>query len=84
MRAVGEACRAAFRKMDFKAMADAVPDELVDEIAIACTPDEAVDRLAQWEDLTEDPLLYPPSVGVRPERGQANAAAIFDLFGRGS
>lgn len=81
MRSVGEACQAAFRKMDFKAMAEAVPDELVDEIAIACTPDEAADRLAQWKGLTEDPLLYPPSVGVAPERMEANTAAIFDLFG---
>ena len=35
LRAVGEACRAAFRKMDFRALVDAVPDSLVDEIAIA-------------------------------------------------
>ena len=83
MRAVGEACQAAFRKMDFKAMAEAVPDELVDEIAIACTPDEAQDRLTQWRDLTEEALLYPPSVGVPPERMEANTAAIFDLFGTG-
>ena len=83
MRAVGEACQAAFRKMDFKAMAEAVPDELVDEIAIACTPDEARDRLTQWRDLTEEALLYPPSVGVPPERMEVNTAAIFDLFGTG-
>ncbi len=82
MRAVGKACQAAFRKMDLKAMADAVPDELVDEIAIACTPDEALDRLAQWKGLTEDPLLYPPSVGVSPEHASANADAIFDIFGQ--
>ena len=66
LRHVGEACRAALRKFDTKAMAEAIPDSLVDEIAIACTPDEALDRLAQWRGLTEDPLFYPPSVGVRP------------------
>jgi probable F420-dependent oxidoreductase len=81
MREVGQACQAAFRKMDFKAMAEAVPDELVDEIAIACTPDEAKDRLAQWQDLTEDPLIYPPSIGVSPEHMRANHDAIFDVFG---
>ena len=81
MREVGKACQAAFRKMDFKAMAEAVPDELVDEIAIACTPDEARDRLAQWEGLTEDPLIYPPSIGVSPERMKSNGDAIFDIFG---
>ena len=80
-RAVGEACRAAFRKMDFAALADAVPDELVDEIAIACTPDEAQDRLAQWRGIADEALFYPPSVGVRPHRLRANMEAILDRFG---
>jgi len=80
-RSVGEACRAAFRKMDFRAMTEAVPDALVDEIAVACTPDEARDRLAQWGDLTQEALLYPPTVGVPPERLRANLDAILDLFG---
>jgi probable F420-dependent oxidoreductase len=81
LRHVGEAARAALRKFDTRAMAEAIPDELVDEIAIACTPDEARDRLAQWNDLTEDPLFYPPSVGVRPERQRENLDAILDTFG---
>ncbi|MEM7409565.1 MAG: LLM class flavin-dependent oxidoreductase [Myxococcota bacterium] len=80
MREVGEACRAALKKMDTKAMAEAIPDALVDEVAIACTPDEAVDRLTQWKDLTEDPLLYAPSVGVPRERLEQNHAATLDLF----
>jgi alkanesulfonate monooxygenase SsuD/methylene tetrahydromethanopterin reductase-like flavin-dependent oxidoreductase (luciferase family) len=63
-------------------MAAAVPDELVDEIAIACTPDEAVDRLAQWKDLTDEVLFYAPAVGVPPGRLRANQDATFDLFGR--
>ncbi|MCP5069334.1 MAG: LLM class flavin-dependent oxidoreductase [bacterium] len=50
-------------------------------IANACTPDQAQDRLAQWKDLTEDPLLDPPSIGVRPERVIENAHTILDLFG---
>ena len=83
LRHVGEACRAALRKFDTKAMAEAIPDALVDEIAIACTPDEALDRLAQWHGLTDDPLFYPPSVGVRPERVRANVDAILDTFGGG-
>jgi alkanesulfonate monooxygenase SsuD/methylene tetrahydromethanopterin reductase-like flavin-dependent oxidoreductase (luciferase family) len=81
MRHVGEACRAALRRWDVPAMAEAVPDALVDEIAIACPPDEARDRLAQWKDLTDQPLLYAPSVGLPPERLQANLDAIFATFG---
>jgi probable F420-dependent oxidoreductase len=82
MRHVGEACRTALRRWDLKAMAAAIPDELVDEIAIACPPDEARDRLEQWRDLTDYPLFYAPSVGVSPERLHANLDAILDVFGR--
>jgi probable F420-dependent oxidoreductase len=83
LRHVGEACRAALRKFDTKAMAEAIPDALVDEIAIACTPDEARDRLAAWKGLTEDPLFYPPSVGLRPERVRENTETILEVFGGG-
>lgn len=82
LRHVGAACRTAFRSLDLRALVDAVPDALVDEIAIACTADEARDRLAQWRGLTLDPLFYPPSVGVRPERVLENTQAILDVFGR--
>lgn len=81
MPEVGAACRAALRKFDVKAMCEAVPDALVEEIAIAGTPDEARDRLAQWKDLTEDPLLYAPTVGVPGERIASNVDAMLDLFG---
>jgi probable F420-dependent oxidoreductase len=81
LRDVGEKCRAALRKMDVKAMSEAIPDSLVDEIAIACTPDEARDRLKQWDGLTDQPLLYAPSVGVPPERMRANVEAMLEVFG---
>ena len=81
MSEVGEACRQALRSFDIKAMSDAIPDALVDEIAIACTPDEARDRLADWKDLTDEPLFYAPSVGVPAERVAANLDAILDIFG---
>jgi len=81
LRHVGEACRAALRRWDVGAMAEAIPDALVDEIAIACSPDEARDRLGQWKGLTEEPLLYAPAVGVPPERVRANLDAMLDTFG---
>ncbi len=81
MREIGEACSKALKKFDTKAMAAAIPEELVDEIGIACTPDEARDRLAQWKDLTEDPILYAPSIGVSPERRRENFAATLEVFG---
>ena len=78
---VGTACRAALRKFDIRAMSEAVPDALVEEIAIACTPDEARDRLAQWKDLTDQPILYAPTVGVPPERARSNVDAMLEIFG---
>jgi len=81
MREVGEKCREALRRFDTKAMAEAIPDELVDEIAIACTPDEARDRLAQWKDLTDHPLFYAPTVGVQPERLRSNIDATLAVMG---
>jgi alkanesulfonate monooxygenase SsuD/methylene tetrahydromethanopterin reductase-like flavin-dependent oxidoreductase (luciferase family) len=78
---VGAKCRAALKSFDVRAMSEAIPDELVDEIAIACTPDEARDRLAQWQALTGEPLLYAPTVGVPPERVRANLDSIFAVFG---
>jgi len=77
---VADACRAALARFDLRGLADAVPDALVDEIAIACTPDEARERLAAWCDLTDEPLLYAPTAGIPPERVRANLDAILDLF----
>jgi probable F420-dependent oxidoreductase len=84
LREVGEACRKTFRAGDFGALGGCVPDALVDEIAIACTPDEARDRLSQWKDLTDFPLLYAPSLGVSPEGVRENLDWMLQTFGRGA
>jgi len=81
MLEVGAKCRAALRAFDIDAMAAAVPDELVEEIAIAGTADEARDRLAQWDGLCDEVLLYAPSVGVSKGDLAGNHAAMFDVFG---
>jgi len=80
-RGVGETISAAFKRGDFAGMTAAVPDALVDEIAIACRPDEARDRLRQWHGLSEQVLFYPPSVGIAPARVRENLAAIAETFG---
>lgn len=81
MLEVGAACRAALKTFDLNAMADAVPDELVDEIALACTPDEAADRLKQWDDLCSEVLLYAPTIGVSKDDIAANHASMMSVFG---
>jgi len=66
MGEVNAALNAALRRFDTKAMVQAIADALLDELATACTPDEARDPLAQWDALTSEPLLYAPSVDVAP------------------
>ncbi len=80
-KAAGEAIASAFRQGDFKAMAAAVTEEMIDEIAIAGTPDEVRDQLRQWDGLADRVLLYSPSIGMKPERVQENLDAIIDTFG---
>ncbi|MCB1684909.1 MAG: LLM class flavin-dependent oxidoreductase [Pseudomonadales bacterium] len=79
-KAQGEAIAAAFRRGDFAAMAAAVTDAMVDEIAIAGTPDEVRDQLKAWQPLTDHVLLYTPSIGMKPGRVQENLDAIVDTF----
>ena len=76
----GEAIASAFRKGDYGAMVAAVTDEMVDEIAIAGTPDEVRDQLRQWEGLADHVILYSPSIGVSSGRVQENLDAIVDTF----
>jgi probable F420-dependent oxidoreductase len=78
---VADACRRALAGFDLRAMAEAIPDELVDEIGVAGTPDEARERLAAWREFSDEPLLYPPSVGVPPARLESNLAEILKLGG---
>ena len=76
---VADACRRALATFDVRAMGEAIPDELVDEIAVAGTPDEARERLAAWRELSDEPLLYAPSVGVPAARLEANLAELLKL-----
>jgi alkanesulfonate monooxygenase SsuD/methylene tetrahydromethanopterin reductase-like flavin-dependent oxidoreductase (luciferase family) len=80
-RSIGEEVAQAFRKMDFKAMSEAVPDELVDAIAIAGRPDDVRDQLKQWDGIADHVLFYPPTVGVAPARAVENMTAIIETFG---
>jgi probable F420-dependent oxidoreductase len=81
-RPMGETIAEAFKRGDFAAMNAAVTDELIDQIAIACRPDEARDRLKQWEGFADQVLIYPATVGASPARVRENLAAITDTFGR--
>lgn len=80
---VADDVRAAWAQRDQEAMIAAVPDELVDLIAIAGTPAEARDRFhARFADLYDHPLLYSPTFGSPPGRLSENLDAIVETFGR--
>ncbi len=79
-RSIGETIANAFKAGDFAAMVKAVPDEMVDAIAIAGRPEDVRDQLKQWDGLADHVLLYSPSVGLSPERGAENLDAIVETF----
>jgi len=76
-----EAIRAAFRARDIPAVEAAVSDEMLDQIAVAGTPDECREQLRRYDGLLDHALLYPPSFAVRPERVRENYRLIRETFG---
>lgn len=70
----------AYRAGDFKKMVAAVPDEMVDAIALTGTPDEVQDKIQQWESLADHVVLYSPSIGLSADRVTENMTAIVDTF----
>ena len=76
-----QAIRAAWKKFDLAALSAAVSDDMLDQIAIAGTPNDCRKQLERYDGLLDHVLLYPPSVGIRPDRVKENYAAIMDVFG---
>jgi probable F420-dependent oxidoreductase len=76
-----QAIRAAFRTFDVAAMSAAVTDEMVDEMAIAGTPDDCRAQLARYDGLLDHVLFYPPSFAVKADRVRENYQRIRELFG---
>jgi probable F420-dependent oxidoreductase len=79
-REQGETIATAFKAGDMKGMAAAVTDQMIDEIAITGTPEEVKQRLEQWRGLTEQPLIYSPSIGMSEERTRENYRLIAETF----
>ena len=73
--------RDAFRAGDIDAMAEAVPADMLDSIAVHGTSAEARDRLAARRRLPELRFHSPPSFMVSPRRAAAYSESIVDLLG---
>ena len=71
-----EKIREAWKARDLAGMAAAVPDEMLDTIALAGTPDEVKERFAErWAGVYERTLLWPPAF-----RGPDAMRAAIDSF----
>jgi len=69
-----------FKTFNLPKMAEAVTDDMLEQIAIAGTPDECRDQLKKWEGLIDLPILYTPTAGVRNERVLENHRMIVETF----
>ncbi|WP_374210589.1 LLM class flavin-dependent oxidoreductase [Dermatobacter hominis] len=78
------AVREAFRAGDMDAMADAIPVDMLDAIAVYGTAAEARDRLAARRRLPDLRFHSVPSFMVSPRRATAYAEAIVELVGDGA
>lgn len=77
--------RQAWQRHDREGMIEAVPDELVDLMAITGTPDEVRERFeAEHADAYAHTMLYPPSFDLSPGRLSDNMTAIIETFARPS
>lgn len=79
-----QAIRAAFAVRDWAAMAEAVPEEMVDAIAVAGTPAECRAQLERYEGLLDEALLYSPTFNLGPERIAENHRLIVETFASGT
>jgi probable F420-dependent oxidoreductase len=70
------AVREAFARGDEQAMVAAIPDRMVDALAVAGTPADVRSQLRRYEGLLDHAILYVPSYRISPERLRENALAL--------
>jgi probable F420-dependent oxidoreductase len=78
--AVGAAIREAFARGDLAAMVAAVPDAMIDALAVAGTPADVRAALRRYEGVLDHAILYTPSFTLTPERVLESALGLIDAF----
>ena len=73
---VGAAVREAFARVDEDAMVAAIPEAMIDALAVAGTPADVKAQLRRYEGLLDHAILYVPSYRTSPERLRENALAL--------
>ena len=71
-----------FKTFNLPKMAAAVTDDMVEQIAIAGTPDECREQIEKWNGVVDLPILYTPTAGVKAERVRENHRLIVETFGQ--
>ena len=79
-----EAIRAAFDRRDVPAMLGAVPAQMVDECAIAGTPEQCLEQFKRYEGLLDMAMFFAPSFAIPAARVLENQRAILATFGTGT
>jgi len=82
--AAGEAIREAFGRGDLDAMVAAVPDAMIDQLAVVGTPGDVRSALRRYEGLLDHVILYTPSFRLDPERVRENALGLIEACAPGS
>ena len=71
-----------FRTFNLPKMAAAVTDDMLEQIAIAGTPEECREQIEKWKDVVDLPILYTPTAGVKADRVRENHRLIVETFGQ--
>jgi probable F420-dependent oxidoreductase len=74
--------RRAFVNRDQARMAELIDDDLLDAIAVAGRPDEAIDRLRAWDGVAERVILGVPWYGTDAARQRVALDSALDLGAR--
>jgi probable F420-dependent oxidoreductase len=62
------AIRAAFAAGDHEAMVAAVPDAMIDALAVAGTPAQVTEKLRRYDGVLDHVIVYPPSFRLSAQR----------------
>lgn len=66
--AAGTAIRRAFADGDHEMMVKSVPDEMIDALAVAGTPDQVRHKLRRYDGVLDHVIVYPPSFRLSSQR----------------
>lgn len=75
---VQQAVRSVIRTGDVDALISAVPDEVIDAVGVACTPDQLPDRVAQHATDYEHLNLVCPPWGLSADQSEQATRAILE------